>query len=413
MSQTDYQGKNIALTINNGSSSSKLSLIAEGVAEPLISFNCANIGESGSNIGYAVGEKSETLELPLPTHKDAMLKAWEIISENFPGIEIVAVGHRVVHGGSKFKESALINEDIVETIRECSPLAPLHNPANLDGYFVAREIFPNIPHVAVFDTAFHARMPEYAKRYAVPNDWYEKDMVCKYGFHGTSFQYVSRKFGAIKGLAHKDIDMVICHIGNGASISKVQGGISVDTSMGLTPLDGCVMGTRSGQIDAGVLEYIGDKYNMTVKEIVHVLNKQSGLKGMAGTNNMYLVWTAMKEGCKESAVAFEVACYRTASLCAAYLATMENPKAVAFTAGVGENNGDYRRDVLNYMSFFKFAINEDTINKRGEIVQVGESPYGIEAWVIPTNEELILGEDSISLALTGKAPEFYSFEPQS
>lgn len=410
MSQTDYKNAKIALTINNGSSSSKLALIAEGVADPLIAFNCANIGEEVSNIGYSIGDKDVEIELPLPDHKTAMRKSWEIIEENFPGIKIIAVGHRMVHGGSEFKESTLITNEVVEAIKKCSPLAPLHNPANLDGYFVASEIFPGVPHVAVFDTAFHARMPEHAKRYAVPNRWHDEDMVAKYGFHGTSFQFISRKFGAIKGLSHDELNLVIAHIGNGASISKVQGGISVDTSMGLTPLDGCVMGTRSGNIDAGVIEYICNKHQISAKEVIRILNKESGLKGMAGTNNMFLVWTAMKEGDKEAAIAFEVAAYRTAMICAGFLATMEGPKAIVFTAGVGENNGDYRRLVLSYMKFFNFAINEDTINKRGEIVQVGNSPYGIEAWVIPTNEELILGEDSIAVALTGHAPEKYSFE---
>ncbi len=410
MSQVDYKDAKIALTINNGSSSSKLALIAEGVADPLIAFNCANIGEDVSNIGYNIGEKEFELELPLPDHKTAMRKAWEIIEENFPGIEIVAVGHRMVHGGSEFKESTLINDDVVKAIEKCSPLAPLHNPANLDGYHVASEIFPGVPHVAVFDTAFHARMPEHAKRYAIPNRWHDEDMVAKYGFHGTSFQFISRKFGAIKNLTHNELNLVVAHIGNGASISKVEKGISVDTSMGLTPLDGCVMGTRSGNIDAGVIEYICNKYQISAKEVIRILNKESGLKGMAGTNNMYLVWKAMTEGNKEAAIAFEVAAYRTAIICAGFMATMEGPKAIVFTAGVGENNGDYRRLVLEYMKFFQFKIDEENIDKRGQIVKVAEGINGIEAWVIPTNEELILGEDSIAVALTGKAPVKYSFE---
>ncbi len=407
----DYKTAKIALTINNGSSSSKLSLIAEGVADALIAFNCANIGEpTDGNIGYTIGDQDYKLDINLPDHKTAMLKSWEIIQENFPGLKVVAVGHRVVHGGPEFKESALITDDIVKTMEKCSPLAPLHNPANIDGYLTAKSIFPELPHIAVFDTAFHARMPEYAKRYAVPNKWFEEAMVAKYGFHGTSFQYVSRQFGAIKGLKHEELDLVIAHIGNGASISKVEGGISVDTSMGLTPLDGCVMGTRSGQIDPGALQYIANKYELSMDEILNVLNKESGLKGFTGTNNMYLVWQGMLNGDKNSAVAFEVAAYRTASICASYLAGLANPRAIVFTAGVGENNGDYRRAVLNYMKFFKFEINEETINSRGEDACVGTSPYGIEAWTIPTNEELILGEDSIAIAETGKAPEFYSFE---
>lgn len=410
MSQVDYKDAKIALTINNGSSSSKLALIAEGVAEPLIAFNCANIGESGSNIGYTLGEDDVTLELPLPDHTAAMRKAWEIIEENFPGIEIVAVGHRMVHGGEAFKESMLLTDEVVAAIEKCSPLAPLHNPANLDGFAVARGLFPNVPHVAVFDTAFHARMPEYVKRYAVPEKWYQEDMVAKYGFHGTSFQYVSRKFGAIKEITHDEIDVVIAHIGNGASISKIEGGISVDTSMGLTPVDGCVMGTRSGNIDAGIIEYICNKHQISAKEVIRQLNKESGLKGLAGTNNMYVVWQSMLKGDKQAALAFEVAAYRTAKICAGYLATLATPKAIIFTAGVGENNGDYRRTVLNYMKYFQFQIDEEAINKRGENLKVATGKCGMEAWVIPTNEELILGEDSIAVALTGKAPEKYSFE---
>ncbi len=410
MSGIDYKVAEIALTINNGSSSSKLALIAKGVAEPLIAFNCANIGENGSNISYAIGDDETKLELSLPTHETAMRKAWSIIEENFPGVNVVAIGHRVVHGGPQFKESTLIDDAVVAAIEECSPLAPLHNPANLDGYKVAKEIFPDLPQIAVFDTAFHAQMPEHAKRYAVPSKWHDEAMVAKYGFHGTSFQFISRKFGTIKGLAHSDLDLVVAHIGNGASISKIEAGISVDTSMGLTPVDGCVMGTRVGNIDPGVIEYIAGKYNMTLKEIMHALNKESGLQGLGGTNNMMYIWEGWKSGDKEKTIAFEVAAYRTAYICAAYLATLANPKAIVFTAGVGENNGDYRRAVLNYMAFFKFEINEEAINKRGQEIQVAKSPYGIEAWVIPTNEELILGEDSISVALTGKAPENYSFE---
>jgi len=410
MSNLDYTTAEVALTINNGSSSSKLALIAKGVPDALIAFNCANIGESGSNIGYTIGDKEVTLELPLPDHEAAMRKAWEIIEENFPGVNVVAIGHRVVHGGPAFKESTLITDAVVEAISECSPLAPLHNPANLDGYKVAKEIFPDLPQVAVFDTAFHARMPEYAKRYAVPAKWRDEAMVAKYGFHGTSFQFISRKFGEIKNLKHDELDLVVAHIGNGASISKIEAGVSVDTSMGLTPVDGCVMGTRVGNIDPGVIEYIAGKYDMTLKEVMHVLNKESGLQGLGGTNNMMYIWQGWQKGEVEKSIAFEVAAYRTAYICAGYLGTLANPKAIVFTAGVGENNGDYRRLVLSYLSFFKFEINEETINKRGQDIQVAQSPYGIEAWVIPTNEELILGEDSISVATTGKAPEKYSFE---
>ncbi|MGL4854642.1 MAG: acetate kinase, partial [Lentisphaeria bacterium] len=258
--------------------------------------------------------------------------------------------------------------------------------------------------------AFHANMPDHAKRYAVPNKWHDEAMVAKYGFHGTSFQYISRKYGAIKNIPHTELNMVIAHIGNGASISKVEAGVGVDTSMGLTPLDGCVMGSRCGNIDAGVIEYIAKTYNMTIAEIMSVLNKESGLKGFTGTNNMFLVWQAMKNGDKNATIGFEVAAYRTAYICAGYMATMKNPHAIVFTAGVGENNGDYRRAVLNYMSFFNFKIDEETINKRGAEVKVAEGINGIEAWVIPTNEELILGEDSISIAETNMVPEKYSFE---
>ncbi|MEA2012911.1 MAG: acetate/propionate family kinase [Verrucomicrobiota bacterium] len=400
----------IALTINNGSSSSKFSLIMEGNADPMISINCANIGRKDSVISYKIAGEKNSVTVLLKDHKTAMKKAWELIKKNFPNINITAVGHRIVHGGPSFKESVLIETEVEKEIERCSPLAPLHNPANLSGYRVARELFPNTPHVAIFDTAFHAKMPEYAKRYAIPEKWYTEDMVAKYGFHGTSFQYVSRKFGALKGIYHEDLNLVVGHFGNGASIAKVERGISTDTTMGLTPLDGCVMGTRAGSIDPGIIDYIADIHKITASEVIKILNNKSGLLALFGDTNMMKVREKYHEGDRRAALTMDISAYRAAKFFASYLSTMENPRGIVFTAGIGENETVFRKRVLNFLKFYEWHIDVEANMKRDCNICIAKGMKRMEAWVIPTNEELILGEDSISIATTGHVPKLYSFE---
>lgn len=391
------------LVINCGSSSLKYQLIDSDSEHVLASGLCERIGIDGRfTFKPASGEKY-TIESPMKDHNDAIKIVLDALVDPKTGVisdlkAIGAVGHRVVHGGEKFAKSVVITKEVMDAITECNDLAPLHNPANLIGIRACQKALPGVPMVAVFDTAFHQTMPKKAYTYGVPNKYYTDYHVRRYGFHGTSHSFVSQRLIELAGLDKKNSKVIVCHLGNGSSISAVLNGESVDTSMGLTPLDGLPMGTRSGAIDPAIVEFIANKENKTISEVMNVLNKESGVLGMSNgvSSDFRDLKAAADEGNQEAQNALDVFAYSVAKIIGGYVAAMNGVDAIAFTAGVGENAGHVRAAVLAYLGYLGIEVDEEANQTRGEEKLISKEGK-VKVFIVPTNEELAIARETVAL----------------
>ena len=392
------------LVINCGSSSLKFQLINSETEGVLAKGLCERIGIDGRLTYQPAGGEKKTEELAMPTHTEAIQFVINALTDAERGVvkdlsEIGAVGHRVVHGGEKFANSVVITDEVKKAIEECNDLAPLHNPANLIGINACQKLMPGTPMVAVFDTAFHQTMPEKAYMYGLPYEYYEKYAVRRYGFHGTSHSFVSKRAAEILGKSYDDMKTVVCHLGNGASISAVLNGKCVDTSMGLTPLEGLVMGTRSGDIDPAILEYISKKEGLDIAELMNMLNKKSGVFGLSNnlSSDFRDLETAADEGNKQAQVALDVFCYRVAKYVGSYVAAMNGVDTIVFTAGIGENAGLVRTKVCEYLGYLGITLDQEANGKRGEEIVISTPDSKVTVMVIPTNEELAIARETVAL----------------
>jgi len=391
------------LVVNCGSSSLKYQLIDSVTEEVLAKGLCERIGIDGVLTHQPAGKIKVKMDAPMPDHTVAIQLVLEQLTDENNGVissldEIGAVGHRLVHGGEKFACSTIITDEVIEAMEECNPFAPLHNPANLIGVNVCRQLMPNTPMAGVFDTAFHQTMPKKAYLYGISKDYYEKYGVRRYGFHGASHMFVSQRTAEILGKDIKDLKIIVCHLGNGASISAVKGGESIDTSMGLTPLEGLIMGTRSGDIDPGAMEFIAEKENLDIKEVLQILNKKSGVLGMSGVSSDFRDLSAAAEAGNEWAqVALEAFAYRVAKYVGAYVAAMNGVDAIAFTAGIGENDGGMRADVCAYLGYLGVEIDAEANKVRGEEKIVSTPDSKVAVLCVPTNEELAICRETVRL----------------
>ena len=391
------------LVINCGSSSLKFQLINSESEAVLAKGLCERIGIDGRLTYQPVGGEKNVSEKAMPTHTEAIQFVIDALTDADTGVvksldEIGAVGHRVVHGGEKFAKSVVVTPEVKAAIAECNDLAPLHNPANLIGIRVCSELMPNVPQVGVFDTAFHQTMPAKAYLYGLPIEYYKNYKVRRYGFHGTSHSFVSKRAVDFLGLDKDNSKVIVCHLGNGSSISAVQNGKCVDTTMGLTPLEGVVMGTRSGSIDPAIVEYIAKKENLDLAGVMNVLNKKSGLQGMSGvSSDMRDLRAAAAEGNEDAKNAIEVLCYGIAKYVGGYVAAMNGVDAIVFTAGIGENVGMIREKVCSYLGFLGVTIDAKANEAMGEEVVISGADSKVKVAVIPTNEELAICRDTVAL----------------
>ena len=389
------------ISVNAGSSSLKFQLFEMPSEEVLTSGIVEKIGFEDAMFTIKVNGEKIKKTLPIPDHTKAVALLLEALVE-YKIVEsldeIVGAGHRAVHGGEIFKESVPVTDEVVEQFTSLNDLAPLHNPAGLIGYNAFKENLPNCKHVFVFDTAFHQTMPEKAYLYGLPYEYYEKYKVRRYGFHGTSHSYVSKRAAEFLGKPYDNLKTIVCHLGNGSSISAVKNGESVDTSMGLTPLEGLVMGTRSGDIDPGVMQFLMHKENMDIDEMLNVLNKKSGVYGMSGVSSDFRdIENAANEGNKRAETALESFVYRVAKYVGAYAAAMGGVDAIAFTAGVGENDKITRKKVCDYLGFLGITIDDEANAKRGEEIVISTPDSKVSVLVIPTNEELAIARETLAL----------------
>ena len=391
------------LVINCGSSSLKFQLINSDTEEVLAKGLCERIGIDGKLTYQPAGGEKTKEDKAMPTHTEAIQFVIDALTDSERGVvkhldEIDAVGHRLVHGGEKFACSVVITEEVLEAMEECNDLAPLHNPANLIGVRACQKIMPNVPMVGVFDTAFHQTMPEKAYIYGLPYEYYEKYKVRRYGFHGTSHSFVSKRTAELLGKPIEDTKIVVCHLGNGSSISAVLGGKSVDTSMGLTPLEGLVMGTRSGDIDPAILEFIAKKEDLDIEGLMNVLNKKSGVQGISGlTSDFRELNDAMDKGDKRGKLALDVFCYRVAKYVGSYVAAMNGVDAIVFTAGIGENDSYVREQVISYFGYLGVKFNAAANNVRGEETELTTPDSKVKVFIVPTNEELAIARETVAL----------------
>ena len=391
------------LVINCGSSSLKYQLINSDTEDVLAKGLCESIGIDGRLVYQKAGCDKEITEAAMPTHKEAIQMVLDALVNDKTGAvkslsEVNAVGHRIVHGGEKFASSVVITDEVLEAVAQCNDLAPLHNPANLIGINACKELMPGVPMVAVFDTAFHQTMPEKAYLYGLPYEYYENYKVRRYGFHGTSHSFVSKETARFLGMNLENSKIIVCHLGNGASISAVKDGKCVDTSMGLTPLEGLVMGTRSGDIDPAIMEYIAKKEDLDIAGVMNVLNKKSGLEGISGLSSDFRDLTAgAKEGNKRAIAAIEVFCYRVAKYVGSYAAAMNGVDAIAFTAGIGENVGLVREKVCSYLGYLGITLDAEANAKSGDDCVISAADSKVKVAVIPTNEELAICRETVAL----------------
>lgn len=393
------------LVINCGSSSLKFQLIDSETEAVIAKGICERIGMDGSKLIYTPekGAKQEN-ESPMEDHKKAVSLVIEALTDKENGVlaslsEIDAVGHRLVHGGEKFAGSTLINEEVIAAITECNDLAPLHNPANLIGIRACQDLMPGVPQAGVFDTAFHQTMPEEAYLYGIPYEYYEKYRIRRYGFHGTSHSYVSKRAAEMLGKPYEDAKIIVCHLGNGASVSAVKNGKCVDTSMGLTPLEGLMMGTRSGDIDPAIIEFLAHKEDKSIDEIMSILNKKSGMYGLSGylSSDSRDLHAACDQGKPEGIRTVKTYCYRVAKYIGAYAAAMNGVDVICFTAGIGENSAETRAEVCEYLGYLGIAIDGAQNAKRGEDVVISTPDSRVKVMVIPTNEELMIARETAAL----------------
>ncbi|MBO4899445.1 MAG: acetate kinase [Lachnospiraceae bacterium] len=393
------------LVINCGSSSLKFQLIDSDTEAVLAKGLCERIGIEGSQIVYTpAGSDKITTQTPMPDHNKAVSLVIEALTGPENGVisdlsEIGAVGHRVVHGGEAFSTSVIIDESVKAAIKDCADLAPLHNPANLIGIDACEKLMPGVPQVAVFDTAFHQTMPEKAYLYGLPYEYYEKYRVRRYGFHGTSHSFVSKRCADLMGKDIKDLKIIVCHLGNGASLSAVKNGECVDTSMGLTPLEGIIMGTRSGDIDPAIIQYIAAKENKTLDEMVDILNKKSGVLGLSGgfSSDFRDLEAGYNKGEANCIRAIETYCLRVAKYIGSYAAAMNGVDAICFTAGVGENGPMVRAKICDYLGFMGVELDAEANLVRGDEAVISSGSSKVTVYNLPTNEELAIARETVAL----------------
>ena len=392
------------LVINCGSSSLKYQLIDSESEKVLAKGLCERIGIDGRLTYSPEGGEKEVTDAPMPTHTEAIQLVLDALTNEKTGViksldEVGAVGHRLVHGGEKFACSAVITDEMIAAVEECNDLAPLHNPANLIGVDACKKCMPGVPMVGVFDTAFHQTMPKEAYMYALPYEYYEKYKVRRYGFHGTSHSFVSKRTAEFLGKDVKDMKIIVCHLGNGSSISAVKGGKSIDTSMGLTPLEGVPMGTRSGDIDPAILEFLAKKENMDIFQLTAMLNKKSGVFGVSDgvSSDFRDLENAAAEGNDKAQLARDVFAYNVAKYVGAYAAAMNGVDAIAFTAGVGENDKNVRKAIVERLGFLGIELDEEANSKRGEDNIISTADSKVTVCVIPTNEELAIARETLAL----------------
>ena len=392
------------LVINCGSSSLKYQLIDMATEDCMVQGLVERIGIEGSILTQKVeGKDKYVINSDIKDHKEAIRLVLEALVDPVHGViksmdEISAVGHRVVHGGEKYSDSVLINDEVLQSIKDCIVLAPLHNPPNVIGIEACKELMPNTPMVAVFDTAFHQTMPKYAYICPLPYELYEKYGVRKYGFHGTSHKYVSNKVAEAMGKDIKDLKIITCHLGNGCSLAAVKNGKSIDTSMGFTPLAGVMMGTRSGSIDPSVISFLIEQHGYTIEEIDELLNKKSGVLGISGVSSDFRdVLAAGEAGNERAKLALEIFYYKVRTQIAAYAGAMGGVDVIVFTAGIGENSSITRREILRGLEFFGFTINDEKNELRGHIQEISNEDSKVKVYVVPTNEELMIARDTAKL----------------
>lgn len=393
------------LVINCGSSSLKYQLINADTEEVLAKGLCERIGIDGGMHTYQKKDADKVkTNVDMPSHTKAVSLVLEALTDPANGVikslsEIDAVGHRIVHGGEKFAKSVIIDDEVLAAIKECNDLAPLHNPANLIGVDSCKELMPNVPMVAVFDTAFHQTMPPKAYLYGIPYEYYRKYKVRRYGFHGTSHDYVAHRTAEFLGKDIKDMKIIVCHLGNGASVSAVDGGKCVDTSMGLTPLEGLIMGTRSGDLDPAILEFISNKENLSISEMLTILNKKSGVLGLSDgvSSDFRDLGEAAESGNEQAKTALETYAYRVAKYIGAYVAAMNGVDAITFTAGVGENNISARAMISSYLTYLGTELDEKKNAVRGEELIISRDGSRIPILVIPTDEEMSIARQTVEL----------------
>lgn len=391
------------LVVNCGSSSLKYQLIDSETEKALAVGICERIGIDGRLVHTPAGGEKIRMEADMPDHKAAIKYVLDALTSSEYGViahldEIGAVGHRVVHGGEKFASSIVITDEVIAGIEECSDLAPLHNPANLIGIRACQHLMPGVPMVAVFDTAFHQTMPQKAYLYGLPYAYYENYKIRRYGFHGTSHSFVAKRAVQLLGLDPDNSKVIVCHLGNGSSVSAVLNGKSIDTSMGLTPLEGLIMGTRSGSIDPAIIEYLMKKEGMTIDEVMDVLNKKSGVLGLSGLSSDFRdLEDATAEGNEKAIMAVEVFNYHVAKTIGSYVAAMNGVDAIVFTAGLGENDKAVRKGTMSYLSYLGVEINEANNNTRGKEIELSTPESKVKVYIIPTNEELAIARETVSL----------------
>ena len=388
------------LVINAGSSSLKYQLMDPETGAVSAKGLCERIGIDG-RLTHKVGDRKVEMDIPMPTHSEAITAVLDILVDKENGViastdEIDAVGHRVLHGGMKFSDSCIIDDKCIKAIEDCIPLGPLHNPANLMGIRACQAVMPGKPQVAVFDTAFHMTMPPKAYRYAIPKTYYENDDIRRYGFHGTSHKYVTRRAIALTG--RQDIKLINCHLGNGSSLSAVKDGKCQDTSMGLSPLAGVCMGTRSGDIDACVVQFIMNKYGMTADECLNMLNKKSGVLALSGVSSDFRdIEDAAAKGNADAALALEKFAYEVRKYVGAYAAALGGCDCLVFTAGVGENSASMRARICEGLEYMGVKLDPERNNVRGKEALISADDSKVQVWVIPTNEELMIAQDTAEL----------------
>ena len=391
------------LVINCGSSSLKYQLIDSESEAVLAKGICERIGIDGRLVYQKTGLDKEITEAAMPTHKQAIQMVLDALVNPATGAiksleEINAVGHRVVHGGEKFASSIVLTDDVLKTIEECNDLAPLHNPANLIGINACKELMPNVRMVGVFDTAFHQTMPKKAYLYGLPYEYYEKYKIRRYGFHGTSHSFVSKRLAEFLGMDYDHSKIIVAHLGNGASVSAVLDGKCVDTSMGLTPLEGLVMGTRCGDIDPAIMEFIAKKENLDIDGVMEVLNKKSGVQGLSRLSSDFRdLENAYMEGNELAINAVEVFSYRVAKYIGSYVAAMNGVDAIAFTAGIGENTEIVRTRVLEYLGYLGITMDPEANKSRGVDKMISTPDSKVKVCIIPTNEELAIARETVAL----------------
>jgi acetate kinase len=401
---TEKEKKMKVLVINCGSSSLKYQLIDSDTEEALAVGLCERIGIDGRLNHTPAGKEKVVIEKDMPNHEVAVQMVLDELTDADYGVikdlsEIDAVGHRVVHGGEKFTSSVVIDEEVIAGVEECNPLAPLHNPANLIGVRACQNLMPGVPNVAVFDTAFHQTMQPEAYMYGLPYEYYEKFKVRRYGFHGTSHSFVSKRAIEYFGLDPENSKVIVCHLGNGASVSAVKNGKVVDTSMGMTPMEGLVMGTRCGDIDPTIVEFLAHKLDITLEDVMTILNKKSGVYGLSGgiSSDFRDLDKATNEGNEKAALAVKVFSYRTAKYIGAYVAAMDGVDAIVFTAGLGENDAVVRQQIVDHFGYLGITLDQEANKSRGKECTISTPDSKVKVAVIPTNEELAIARETVAL----------------